>query len=181
MFLFLQSRLCSSNFVLAPPRSKLFQDPNLAKSKQCYICQTSNPSNLVPAPPISTLLHQFLLCSLNLVSALPISSLLLKSHFVKIHQNPPFSYRPSKILFFQPLALDLHYAAILLIPRSSIPPNSKQSSKIRHWNNYYASVSPLIHFLPHTAFVKILNQVANIAIVFPSSCHKIQPTKLKFR
>ena len=48
-------------------------------------------------------------------------------------------------------------------------------------NNYYASVSPLIHFLPHTAFVKILNQVANIAIVFPSSCHKIQPTKLKFR
>ena len=44
---------------------------------------------------------------------------------VKIHQNPPFSYRPSKILFFQPLALDLHYAAIHQTTHSSLLHSSK--------------------------------------------------------
>ena len=252
--LLLQSRLCSSNLVSAPPilslllqfrscSSKIITLPRSQFSKEQTMLdlslQTSSPSNLVPAPPISSLLLQSRLCSSNLVSAPQISFLLLQDHnsskipiwqrannaslslqassFSNLVPAPPISslllqdHNSSKIPNYQRAnntSLPLHASnssnlvqasprlfsskllhltwtmlqfTKLLIPRSSIPPNSQQSSKIHHWNNYYASVSPLIHFLPHTAFVKILNQVANIAIVFPSSCHKIQPTKLKFR
>ena len=102
----------------------------LSNIKPLQSCSCS--SNLYSAPSISTLLFQSRLCSSNLVSALLISSLLFQPRLCSSNLILSKSIKilhsrtgPSKILFFQPLALDLHNAAIHQTTHFSLLHSSK--------------------------------------------------------